>query len=474
MLQRDQLHQYQEFAVQKLIENPAFLLLLKPGLGKTISTLTAIDDLLYDNFLVNKILVIAPLRVAHFTWAAEAQNWKHTKDLTFSLVLGTRQQREKALEAKARIYVINRENIPWLVDYCHPEGGYGKLWPFDMVVIDESSSFKSHSSGRFKKLRRVRPLIKRVVELTGTPASNGLMDLWAQVYLLDRGQRLGKTITAFRDRYFNPGERDGHIVYNWVLKPGAEKAIYDAISDICLSMSADDWLDLPARQDIIVKVPLTEQERKLYKQLECDLLIPYETGDVVASNAGTLSGKLLQMANGAVYDEHNSVKEIHNGKLDALEDLIEAANGNPALVFYWYKHDKERIEKRFKVRHLDTEQDLEDWNAGKIPILLVHPASVGYGLNLQAGGNIIVWFGLTWSLELYEQANARLDRQGQKNSVIVHHLVAEKTIDERVIKALQTKACSQNDLMAAVRSTIEELRGGYLCENHGSVRNVES
>ncbi|MBP2643830.1 MAG: chromatin-remodeling complex subunit snf22 complex subunit snf22 [Firmicutes bacterium] len=459
MLNRSDLHSYQAYATKRIIEQEAVALFLGLGMGKSISTLTAIVDLKYDYFSVNKVLIIAPLRVANFTWAAEALKWAHTAFLKVGLVLGTADHRKTVLHSNSDIYVINRENVSWLVDL------YRDKWPFDMVVIDESSSFKSHQAKRFKDLKKVRPLIKRIVLLTGTPAPNNLIDLWPQIYLLDRGQRLGKTITSFRERYFKPDKQNGHIVYSWGMKDGAADAIYSKINDICVSMKTKDYLDLPERIDNMIKVPLSDECRKLYKQLEKDLLLPFESGDIVASSAGVLSNKLLQMANGAVYDENGEIKLIHDGKIDALEDIIEAANGNPVLVFYWYKHDFARIKAKFpEARTLETTGDIENWNAGKIHLLLAHPASAGHGLNLQAGGNIIVWFGLTWSLELYEQANARLDRQGQVKGVVVNHLIAEGTIDEEVYKALRNKAAGQNALIDAVKARIEEIRvrGGLL------------
>ncbi|MDR3565555.1 MAG: DEAD/DEAH box helicase [Negativicutes bacterium] len=446
-------HVYQDHFTELIINSPTVAGFLDMGLGKSVSTLSAVAQLLHDYWEVERVLVIAPLRVAQYTWSDEIEKWDHTSYLKLAKVLGTEKQRIAALKSKANIWVINRENVTWLVKY------FGSKWPFDMVVIDESSSFKSHKAQRFKALRKVRPLIKRIVELTGTPAPNNLLDIWPQIYLLDRGERLGKTITGYRERYFEPDKRDGHIVFSWRLKPGAEEAIYAKIADICVSMKAEDWLSLPPRIDNIVKVQLEPTVKKLYKQLERDLLLPFAGGDVVAGQAADLSNKLLQMANGAIYDENKSVRVIHDAKLDALEDIIESANGNPVMVFYWYKHDLTRLKKRFPhARTLDKTQDVKAWNYGEIPLLLVHPASAGHGLNLQAGGNIIVWFGLTWSLELYEQANARLDRQGQTKSVIVHHLVAVGTVDELVLKALKNKATGQNALMAAVRSRIQEVQ----------------
>lgn len=445
-------HVYQGHFTELIIEKPAVAGFLDMGLGKTVSTATAVAELMHNYYEVERVLVIAPLRVAKYTWDEEIEKWDHTSYLRLSKVLGTAKQRVAALKKPADIYVINRENVTWLVDY------YGSAWPFDMVVIDESSSFKSHKAQRFKALRKVRPLIKRIVELTGTPAPNNLLDLWPQIYLLDRGERLGRTITGYRERYFEPDKRNGYLVYSWRLKPGAEEAIYAKIADICISMKAEDWLELPPRIDNVVKVPLEPAVQKTYRQMEKDLLLPFAGGDVVAGQAADLSNKLLQIANGAVYDENKAVRVVHDAKLDALEELAEAAAGNPVMVFYWYKHDLARLKKRFPAaKTLDKPEDVKAWNAGKIPLLLVHPASAGHGLNLQAGGNIIVWFGLTWSLELYEQANARLDRQGQKKSVIVHHLVATGTIDELVLKALQNKATGQDALMAAVRSRIHEV-----------------
>lgn len=446
-------HAYQDYLTRKIIELPAVGAFLDMGLGKSVSTLTAVVELMHNYFDVAKVLVIAPLRVAKFTWEEEINKWDHTAYLKLAKVLGSEKQRMAALNSQAHIYVINRENVEWLVKL------YGDSWPFDMVVIDESSSFKSHQSQRFKALRRVRPLVKRIVELTGTPAPNNLLDLWPQVYLLDRGERLGKTITGYRERFFEPEKRDGHIVYSWRLKPGADEAIYARIEDICISMKAKDWLSLPQRISNLIKVPLSASVRKQYKQLERELLLPYADGDVVASTAAVLSNKLLQLASGAVYDENKLIRILHDAKLEALEDIFEAASGNPMLVFYWYKHDLERLMKRFpKARSLDKTEDIREWNAGKIPLLFVHPASAGHGLNLQAGGNIIVWFSLVWSLELYEQANARLDRQGQKKAVIVHHLVAEGTIDERVMQAIEKKAIGQSALMEAVKARIHEIR----------------
>lgn len=443
-------HGYQKHAVRHLIEKPAAALFLDMGLGKTAITLTALNTLMFDYFEVSKPLIVAPKRVAESTWDREAEKWDHLKHLRFSKILGTQRQRLKALDADADVYVINRENVEWLVTH------YGRKWPFDMLIIDELSSFKSSASRRFRALKKVRPLIKRVVGLTGTPAPNGLIDLWPQIYLLDRGERLGQTITGYRTRYFIPGRRRDHIVFEWI--PVSEEAIYKKISDICISMKAADWLEMPERIDRTVKVTLPAKAKAAYKQLEREYLLPFSDGDITASTAAVLTGKLLQLANGAVYDEDSKVREIHDAKLEALADVIEAANGRPVLVFYTYRHDLERIRRRFTVRTLDSPKDIDDWNAGRIPILLTHPASAGHGLNLQAGGNIIVWFGLPHSLELYEQANARLHRQGQKNKVIIHHLVTEQTIDENVMRALARKSITQNDLMRAVKARLEEMK----------------
>lgn len=446
-------HSYQKIAIQKILDLPATGLFLDMGLGKTVCTLTAIDELLYDRFEISRVLVIAPLRVAEDTWSREVQKWDHLRHMKTAKVLGTEKQRVAALASKADIWVINRENVEWLVNF------YGKKWPFDMVVIDELSSFKSNRAKRFRALRKVRPLIKRVVGLTGTPAPNGLIDLWAQIYLLDQGERLGKTITGYRDRYFNPGRQNRTVIYAWEPKPEAEETIYKKISDICVSMRSEDWLELPERIDNVVYVQLPPAVKDLYRQLEKDLLLPFASGDIVADTAAVLSNKLLQMANGAVYDENKVVKELHDVKLQALEGIVEAANGKPVLVFYAYRHDLSRLQAWFKnARTLSTARDIEDWNTSKIPVLLAHPASAGHGLNLQAGGNIIVWFGLSWSLELYQQANARLHRQGQGKAVIVHHLVAEGTIDEDVMKALRQKYAGQDALLEAVKAKVQKYK----------------
>lgn len=416
-------------------------------------TLSAIVELMHDRFDVARVLVIAPKLVAETVWAEEAAKWDHTRHLRISKVLGSAQERVAALRRPADIYVINRENVPWLVERV------GTRWPFDMVVIDELSSFKSPKTKRFRALRRVRPLIKRIVGLTGTPAPNGLIDLWSQIYLLDQGERLGKTLTGYRDRFFKPGRRNGHIVYEWIPKPGAEERIHELLSDLCVSMRAEDWLELPDRVDVEVPVVLDAEAMMRYKQLEKDLLLPLEGDVVTADTAGVLTNKLLQLANGAVYDTTRGVHEIHDAKLDALEELIEQAQGKPLLVFYAYQHDLERIKRRFPwAATMDEPGVIERWNRREVPLLLAHPASAGHGLNLQEGGNHVVWFGLTWSLELYEQANARLHRQGQTERVIVHHLVAKGTVDEDVMVRLRSKAATQADLVEALKARIERVR----------------
>lgn len=447
-------HSYQEYAINKVIEKPAVGLFLDMGLGKTVTTLTAITDLLHDYFSVHKVLVIAPKRVAEDTWSRETEKWRHTEYLRVSKVLGPAKKRLEALEAKADLYVINRENVDWLVNH------YGKNWPFDMVVIDELSSFKSPKAKRFKQLRRVRPFIKRIVGLTGTPAPNSLIDLWPQLYLLDRGERLGTTITGYRNEYFNPGRRDPSrfIVFDWELKEGAEEIIHERIGDICISMKAKDYLQLPERIDNEISVQLSKKEREIYDRLEKDKILEFEEQDVIANNAAGLTGKLLQLSNGEVYDDEGKTVHIHDRKLDALEEIIEESQGQPILLFYSFKHDRDRIRKRFsQAEELDQDDSIARWNKGEIPLLVAHPASAGHGLNLQDGGHIIVWFGLTWSLELYQQANARLDRQGQQNSVIVHHLLVENSVDEHVLKVLQGKEEGQEALLEAVKARIDEI-----------------
>ena len=438
-------HGYQVKATERILHQKKVGLFLDMGLGKTVITLTAIEELIYDYFDVMRVLVIAPKRVAEDTWSREHKKWDHLKDLRVSVVTGTPAQRKRALAVDADVYVIGRDNVVWLTEIL-PE------WPFDMVVIDELSSFKSNQAKRFKHLRRVLPRSRRVVGLTGTPSPNSLMDLWAELYLLDRGERLGKTIGCYREEYFRPGKTDGHVIYSWEPRKGAREKIEQLISDICVSMSAEDYLQLPERIDIEVPVTLAPKERALYEQMERDQVLPVDDEhSVVALNAAAVMNKLLQMANGAVYDDEGGVVRIHEAKLEALEEIVDTA-GEPVLVFYSFKHDKTAIEQRIKgVREITGPKDRADWNDGKIPVLLAHPASVGYGLNLQDGGHVIVWYGLTWSLEQYQQANARLYRQGQQKPVIVHHLIAEGTVDEQVMRALKHKDTSQAALLAALK-----------------------
>ena len=445
---------YQHYAYNQIIEKPATALMLDMGMGKTVITLTAINDLLYDYFDVAKVLVIAPLRVAETTWADECQQWNHLAGLTISPVIGTLSERVRALKTKADVYTINRENVVWLVDY------YGKDWPFDMVVIDESSSFKNHQSKRFKALKRVRPVIKRLVELTGTPAPNGLMDLWSQLYLLDRGKRLGKTIGQYRRQFFKPGAGSGHIVYEWNLQKGAEQEIFNRISDICVSMKSSDYIALPEVMYNIIPVKLSTPVQREYKRLAKDLILKVNDDEIVANTAAALSGKLLQMSSGAVYDDAGHVIKIHNAKLEALEDIVSANEHRGILVFYWFKHDLDRLKEKFpEAVQLKTAADIKAWNSGEISIMLVHPASAGHGLNLQYGGSIIVWFSLSWSLELYQQANKRLHRSGQTHTVVIHHLVAQGTIDEDVMKALQGKKVTQETMITAIKARIKEYGG---------------
>lgn len=452
-------HDYQTYAIEFVLDKPATGLLLDMGLGKTVVTLTAITELLHNRFEAHKVLVIAPKRVVEDTWTRESAKWEHTRYLKVSKVLGSAKQRRAALETQADIYAINRDNVTWLVEH------YGKNWPFDLVVIDELSSFKDPKTKRFKQLRKIRPFVKRFIGLTGTPAPNSLIDLWPQVYLLDRGERLGTTITGYRNAYFNPGRRDPSkfIVYTWEPKEGAEEAIHEKISDICISMKAKDYLHLPERIDNVISVQLSDKEREIYKRLERDKLLEFDDQDVVANNAAGLMGKLLQLSNGEVYDDEGNTVHIHDRKLDALEEVIEESQGQPILLFYSFKHDRDRIRKRFKfAEELNQEDSISRWNKGEIPLLIAHPASAGHGLNLQDGGHIIVWFGLTWSLELYQQANARLDRQGQKNSVVIHHLLVEDSADEQVLKVLQGKEQGQDALLEAVKARMEEIEH----ENH--------
>lgn len=439
-------HNYQEFAREFILEHPVCCLMLDMGLGKTVVTLTAIWIMALDSFDVGKILVIAPKRVAEDTWPKELKKWEHLTGLTYSLVLGSKKQREEALHKKAAIYIINRENVAWLVE--------NYKWDFDTLVIDELSSFKSNKAQRFKALKKVRPKVQRVIGLTGTPAPNSLLDLWPQMYLLDMGERLGRFIGGYRDRFFKPDKRNKEIIYSYKPRDGAEESIYQLINDICISMKAVDFLDMPDKISNRIEVSMDKKERELYEEFKREMIITLKGDEIDAINAAGLSNKLLQMANGAVYGENKKAVSIHDKKLDALEDLIEAANGKPLLVAYWYKHDLERISKRFDVRVIQTTKDIDDWNAGEIPVALIHPASAGHGLNLQDGGSTIIWFGLTWSLELYQQLNARLWRQGQKNTVVIQHIVTSGTHDEDVMRALENKDMRQSALIAAVKARI--------------------
>lgn len=444
-------HGYQKTAIEKIINTPKCGLFLDMGLGKTAITLTAINELKYDRFEVDKVLIIAPLRVAEDTWSTEAGKWDHLKHLRISKILGSQRERRRALAATADIYVVNRENVVWLTNEL---SSIGDCWFFDMVVIDELSSFKSAKSQRFKALRKYITRSNRVVGLTGTPAPNGLIDLWSQIYLLDQGKRLGATISGYRERFFTPGKRNATTIFSYNCKPGAEAAIERLISDICISMSAEDLLDLPERIDTIQKVKLSEKEQAAYDKFERDCYLEFVKGEVTAATAAALTGKLLQFANGAMYlSDGNGYVETSKKKLDMLAEIIELSQGQPILCFYSYKHDLERIQEKFPyARKLNSAKDIADWNAGNVPLLLAHPASAGHGLNLQAGGNIIVWFGLTWSLELYQQANARLYRQGQKQNVIIHHLLAENTVDKRVYDCLQGKTDVQEALLESLKA----------------------
>lgn len=441
-------HEYQTYTTEYILKHPIAAVLLDMGLGKSVITLTAIFDLTLDSFLVRKVLVIAPLRVARDTWPAEIEKWDHLKGLKYTVAVGSEVQRKAALTKRAQVYIINRENIEWFISRS------GIPFDFDMVVVDELSSFKSHQAKRFKSLLKVRPLVKRFVGLTGTPSSNGLMDLWAEYRLLDMGQRLGRFIGRYREDYFVPDKRNQQVIFSYKPKPGAEEAIYRLISDITISMKGSDYLKLPELVINEVPVKLSEKEMENLDTMKRDLITTVKGEEISAANAAALSGKLQQMANGAVYDDNGAVIHIHDRKLDALEDLIEAANGKPVLIFYAYKHDKERISERFKVTEILTSKDISKWNKGEIPIAIAHPASTGHGLNLQAGGSTVIWFGLTWSLELYQQANARLWRQGQKETVIIHHLVSQGTIDEQVMNALQKKQTGQDALINAVNARL--------------------
>ena len=455
-MRRQDLHEYQNYCVEFLKTHPEAMLILQMGLGKSAVSLTAILDLMFDSFDVGRVLVIAPLRVAKTVWPEERDTWEHANFLKMSVIVGSVKQREAALRAAADIYVINRENVKWLVDYLEK---HRIPWPFDMVVIDELSSFKNNQSQRWKALRKVRPQIKRMVGLTGTPASNGLLDLWAETFLIDKGERLGRFIGRYREAYFRPAGMNPYtgVVYNYVPLPGAEEAIYSRISDITVSMKALDYLDMPECVMVNHYVDMEPDERELYDEMKKQLLVEVDGEEIDAANAAVLSGKLLQMANGAIYNDERQMRIIHNRKLEMLGDLIEQANGQNVLVAYWYQHDHERIQEYltdlgYKPRDLKSDQDIADWNAGKIQVGLISPASAGHGLNIQKGGHILIWFSLIWSLEMYQQTNARLWRQGQKEVVTIHHIVTKDTVDGDVLNALKHKDTTQQNLISAVKA----------------------
>lgn len=446
-------HAYQKYAIEYIKSHPVTALFLDMGLGKTVTTLTAIRDLMYDTFEVGHVLVVAPLRVARDTWPEEIRKWDHLKELTCSVVVGNMIERRRALQKEADIYIVNRENLAWLYENC--------CLDFDMVVLDELSSFKNAQSKRFKAMKAMRPKVRRIVGLTGTPSGNGLMDLWAEFRLLDMGERLGKYISQYRSLYFKPDKRNGMVVFSYKPLPGAEEVIYHQIADITVSMKANDYLEMPKLVSVAKEVTLSEKEKKRYDELKKSLVLELPGGEVTAANAASLTMKLSQMANGAIYTDDKNVVSIHDRKLDALEDLVESANGQPVLVAYWFKHDKDRIQKRMEARELKESQDFADWNARKIPVALIHPASAGHGLNLQQGGSILIWFGLTWSLELYQQTNARLWRQGQQSrTVIIQHIVAKGTIDERILKVLEHKDGTQAALIDAVKADLGMMEPG--------------
>lgn len=450
-------HNYQQFCIDKLLELPAVGLFLDMGLGKTVTTLTAIKDLKYYRFAVCKVLVIAPKKVAEATWSREAEKWDHLQCLRVRPVLGGQAKRIRALAMPADIYVINRENVEWLVDY------YRNAWPFDMVVIDESSSFKDQSTKRWKAMKRVRPKINRIILLTGTPAPNTLIDLWAQVYLLDEGARLGRTIGGFRERYFLPDKRSAERVFTYKPKHGAEQTIQGLIGDICISMKAEDYLALPERTKVNVPVLLDARAKKAYETMEREMLLEIDEDFITADSAAVLTNKLLQLAGGAMYDANHAPQKIHNCKIEAFLELVESLNGKPALVFYAFQHERDRIvdalkKTKLRARVFNGAQDADDWNNGNIDILLAHPASTAYGLNLQSGGNHVIWFTPTWSLELYQQANARLHRQGQTQRVIIHHLIVDGSVDDGVMRALDGKADTQDALMQSLKARIEKYR----------------
>lgn len=442
-------YDYQKYAIDYIKTHPVAAVLLDMGLGKTVISLTAIFDLLFDSFQVHRVLVIAPLRVARDTWPSEIRKWDHLSGLTYAVAVGTARERKAALMQSADVTIINRENLVWLIEKS------GIPFKYDMVVVDELSSFKNHRSKRFKALMKVRPSVKRIVGLTGTPSSNGLMDLWAEFKLLDQGKRLGRFIGQYRLNYFVPDKRNGEMIYSYKPLPGAEDAIYRQISDITISMKSTDHLKMPELISTKYEVQLSEEERNRYDALRNDLVLQLHGDEITAANAAALTGKLAQLSNGAIYSDDGKIIAFHDRKLDALEDIIEAANGKPVLVAYWFRHDLERIRKRFDIRELKSSKDIADWNTGQIPIGLIHPASAGHGLNLQDGGSTLVWFGLTWSLELYQQTNARLWRQGQRSrTVVIQHIITSGTIDGRILNALQRKDKTQSALINAVKAVL--------------------
>ena len=443
-------HEYQQYATDFIIKNPTAAVFLEMGLGKSVIALTAILELCLERFEISRVLVIAPLRVARDTWPAEIQKWDHLKGLTYSVAVGTANERRAALRQKTFVHIINRENVQWLIEDS------GIPWQYDMVVIDDRSSFKSHQSKRFKSLMKARPGVRRMVGLTGTPSSNGLMDLWSEFRVLDMGKRLGRFITHYREQFFEPDRRNGMQVFSYRPRAGAEREIYRRIGDITISMRSADYLKMPECVMNTVPVKLDSTEYEVYEEMENKMVTELDGVEIDAVNAAALTGKLCQLANGAIYTPDGNTVFFHERKLDALEDLIEGANGKPVLVAYWYKHDLARIQERFKVRELKSSKDITDWNAGKIPVAVIHPASAGHGLNLQAGGSTLIWFGLTWSLELYQQTNARLWRQGQQaETVVIHHIITRGTVDEDVMQSLSEKDRSQAALMRAVHARVE-------------------
>lgn len=441
-------HNYQNYAKDFILAHKVSALFLDCGLGKTITTLTAINELMYDSFEISKVLIIAPLRVAQSTWKDEIEKWDHLNLLRYSIVVGDEKERLKALKQNSDIYIINRENVDWLVTKS------GIDFNFDMLVIDELSSFKSHTSKRFKSLLKIRPYFERVVGLTGTPSSNGLMDLWAEFRVLDLGERLGRYITHYRNEYFLPDKRKGAVIFSYKPQPNAEERIYRRLADMTISMKSTEYLKMPELILNELEINLDEEDQMKYKKFKKEMVMTIQEKEIDAINAASLSNKLIQLANGSIYDEDKKFYEVHNKKLDKLEEIIESANGKPVLVAYWFKADKERIEKRFKVREIKTADDIKQWNMGMINLALIHPASAGHGLNLQSGGFTLVWFSLTWSLELYQQTNARLYRQGQKDTVVIHHLITKNTIDEDIMKSLKRKDKTQEALMRAVKARI--------------------